>query len=276
MNPHSAHPTSLLAMGASLVRHRGLIVQLARRDVVGRYRGSFLGLAWSFVSPLVMLAIYTFVFGVVFRQRWAGTSGESTAEFALVLFSGMIVHGFFAECVNRAPGLVLGSPNLVKKVVFPLEILPWTTLGSALFHAAASLVVLLTAHLIVVGSLSWTVMWVPIIVLPTALTALGLTWALAALGVFVRDIAQVTGMFTTILLFLSPVFYPAAALPESYRPWLYANPLTPIIEDTRNAIMFGQSPDWERWVVVLVAGVVMAQAGFWLFQRTRRGFADVI
>lgn len=276
MDPHRQHPASLPAMAASLVRHRGLVSQLTRRDVVGRYRGSFLGLAWSFVAPLVMLAIYTFVFGVIFRARWGASGDQTTSEYALIIFSGLIVHGFFAECINRAPGLVLGSPNLVKKVVFPLEILPWTILGSALFHATASLLVLLLAHAAVTGSLAWTAIWLPVIALPLALTALGLTWALSALGVFVRDIAQVTGMFTTILLFLSPVFYPATALPESYRRWLYLNPLTPVIEDTRNAIIYGRSPDWGRWLVVLTVGIVAAQLGCWFFQRTRRGFADVI
>lgn len=276
MNVHQVHQTSMAAMARSFTSHWNLIRQLTRRDVVGRYRGSVLGLAWSFVSPLIMLAIYTFVFSVVFRARWGGPADESTAGFALVLFSGLLVHAFFADCVSRAPTLVLNNANLVKKVVFPLEILPWSSMGSALFHAAASVAALLVAELAVTHTLPWTVVLLPLIFVPLVIGTMGVSWALAALGVYLRDITQVTGMVTSILLFLSPVFYPAVALDEPYRSWLYLNPLTPVIEDTRNAVMYGHPPPWGRWALGLVGSVVVAQAGFWFFQRTRRGFADVV
>jgi lipopolysaccharide transport system permease protein len=276
MNPHQAHPTSLVAMVSSVLRNRGLIEQLTRRDVVGRYRGSVIGLAWSFLSPLIMLAIYTFVFSVVFQTRWGGSADESRSGFALVLFAGLIVHGLFAECVNRAPGVILANANLVKKVVFPLEILPWVSMGSAGFHTLASLAALLVAQLAIHHTLPWTVLLLPLVLAPLLLATMGVSWLLAALGVFVRDISQMTGMLTSVLLFLSPVFYPVSALPETYRPWLYLNPLTAIIEDTRNVLIFGRLPAFDRLLVAFVVSVCVAQLGFWFFQRTRRGFADVV
>lgn len=276
MNPHQRHPTSLFALVRSLRANASLIRQLTRRDVVGRYQGSVLGVAWSLVAPLTMLGIYTFVFSVIFRARWGGLEEETTAGYALVLFAGLIVHGFFAECVNRAPGLVLGNANLVKKVVFPLEILPWTSMGAALFHAAASVVVLVVTTLVVRHSVPWTIVWLPVIVVPLVFTSAGVASALAALGVFVRDIGQMTGMAVNVLLFLSPVFYPATALPERLRWWFSLNPLTPVIEDVRNAVLFGQGPDWTRWLFATAFGLLVMQAGFWFFQRTRKGFADVI
>ena len=276
MNPHQRHPTSLVALVRSLRANANLVRQLTRREVAGRYQGSLLGVAWSLVAPLTMLGIYTFVFSVIFRARWGGLEEETTAGYALVLFAGLIVHGFFAECVNRAPSVILGNANLVKKVVFPLEILPWTNMGAALFHAAASVVVLIAATLVVRWSVPWTIVWLPVIAVPLVLITAGVASALAALGVYVRDISQMTGMAVNVLLFLSPVFYPATALSERWRWWFYLNPLTPIIEDVRNAALFGHSPDWTRWLLVTIAGVVVAQAGFWFFQRTRKGFADVI
>lgn len=276
MNPHQRHPTSLFALVRSLRANASLIRQLTRRDVVGRYQGSVLGVAWSLVAPLTMLGIYTFVFSVIFRARWGGLGEETTAGYALVLFAGLIVHGFFAECVNRAPGLVLGNANLVKKVVFPLEILPWTSMGAALFHAAASVVVLVVTTLVVRHSVPWTIVWLPVIVVPLVFTSAGVASALAALGVFVRDIGQMTGMAVNVLLFLSPVFYPATALPERLRWWFSLNPLTPVIEDVRNAVLFGQGPDWTRWMLATAFGLLVTQTGFWFFQRTRKGFADVI
>jgi lipopolysaccharide transport system permease protein len=276
VNPHHRHPASLVALVRSAIQHRALIRQLTRREVVGRYQGSIMGMAWSFLNPLVMLAIYTFVFSVVFRTRWGGAADATRGGFAITLFAGQVVHGLLAECINRAPALVLAQPNLVKKVVFPLEILPWTLLGSALFHAAASVAVLITAQLMLAGVLHVTVLWLPLVLLPLVVLALGLAWLLAALGVYVRDIAQTTGMATTILLFLSPVFYPASALPEAYRSWLYLNPLTPVIENARMVLIEGQPPDLSRLGVTFVVSIVVAQAGFWFFQRSRKGFADVL
>ncbi|MEJ7745165.1 MAG: ABC transporter permease [Luteimonas sp.] len=263
-------------MARSLWRHRNLIGQMTRREVVGRYKGSVMGLAWSFLNPLLMLVIYTFVFRVIFKARWETAGNESNVDFAVVLFVGMIVHSLFAECVNRAPGLIIANVNYVKKVVFPLEILPAIALGSALFHAATSMLVLLAAVLATTGALHPHVLLAPVLILPIAAFALGIAWFLASLGVFLRDVGQITGILTTALLFLSPVFYPLSAMPEKYRGLIQVNPLTIAIEQTRGAVIWGRNPDWGVFAIYLAAGLLTAWAGFWWFQRTRRGFADVL
>lgn len=269
-------PASPLHMLRSLARHRALIGQMTRRDVVGRYKGSMMGLAWSFLNPLLMLVIYTFVFRVIFKARWGGTGEESRVDFAVILFVGMIIHALFAECVNRAPGLIVSNVNYVKKVVFPLEILVPMALGSALFHAAASTVVLMIVIVLTGGGLHPQALLAPVLVLPVALMALGVGWFLASLGVFLRDVGQVTALFTTALLFLSPVFYPLSALPPAFRALIQLNPLTVAIEQTRGAVIWGAWPDWTAYGLYLLAALAVASAGFWWFQRTRRGFADVL
>jgi len=235
-----------------------------------------MGLAWSFLNPLLMLVIYTFVFRVIFKARWDAAGTESQVDFAIVLFVGMIVHALFAECVNRAPSLIISNVNYVKKVVFPLEILPVVALGSALFHASASVLVLLGVILATNGALHAEVLLAPILILPIAATALGVGWFLASLGVFLRDVGQVTAVFTTALLFLSPVFYPLSSMPERFRGFIQVNPLTIAIEQTRGAVIWGHHPDWSLYGIYLGIGLLTAWAGFWWFQRTRRGFADVL
>lgn len=265
-------------MGATLWRNRYLVWEMTRRDVIGRYRGSFVGLAWSFFHPLVMLLIYTFVFSVVFRARWQESQGdnESTVNFALLLFIGMILHGLFAECVNRAPTLILSHANYVKKVVFPLEILPYVAMGSALFHGAISFCVLLLVQVITNHVLPWTILLFPFVLIPLLCTTMGMAWLLSSLGVYIRDIVQVTGFATTILLFISPVFFPVAAVPTQLQTWMKLNPLTFVIESGRNVLIFGRDFDWLSWMVYMVGGFGVAWAGFCWFQKTRRGFADVI
>lgn len=258
-----------------LWRHRTLTGQLARREIKARYQGSALGVAWSLFTPLLMLAVFTFVFSVVFQARW-GTAGDSKAAFALVLFPGMIVNALFAECINRSPGLVLQYPNYVKKVVFPLEILPCVSLLSALFHFGASIVALLAFELVTTGGVPLTALWTPVIVAPFLALILGVSWLLASLGVYLRDLAQVTGLVTTILMFMSPVFYPASALPEAYRPWLALSPLTFPIEALRDALIHGRAPQLPGLAVYSLVAASIYAAGLYWFQRTRRGFADVL
>ena len=265
-----------MEMIASVWRNRWLTIQMVKREVLGRYRGSTLGLAWSFFYPVVMLGVYTFVFSVVFKARWGTGGEESKANFAIILFVGMIVHGLFAECVNRAPGLILSNVNYVKKVIFPLEILPWVAMGSALFHAVISLVVLLIAQFVLNFSLPWTAMFFPLVILPLVIATMGFAWVLSATGVYVRDISQMTGIMTTVLLFVSPVFYPVSALPIEYRGWLLLNPLTFVIEEARNVLIWGRVIDWPRWGISVLAGFTIAWVGFWWFQKVRKGFADVL
>ena len=263
-------------MFTSLWRNRQLIWQMTRRDVVGRYRGSVIGLAWSFFNPVLMLIVYTFVFSVVFKARWNVGGDESRTDFAIILFTGMIVFNLFAEMVNRAPGLIISNVNYVKKVVFPLEILSWVTLGSVLFHSLVSLFVLLLAQFILNQSLPWTIVLFPLVLLPLILSSLGATWFLAAIGVFVRDVGQITGVVTTILMFLSAVFYPLSALPERYQNLLKLNPLVLIITESRNVLIYGSLPEWFSLGIASFVGFIIAAAGFWWFQKTRKGFADVL
>lgn len=276
MNPHESPPTSLRVMFSSLMSNRELIATLTRREIASRYRGSFLGVAWSLVTPVLMLIIYTFVFSVVFKVRWGMGGEDGKTDFAMLLFVGLILHGLFAECVNRAPGLIIANTNYVKKVIFPLEILPWVVMGGALFNTGISVVVLLTAQILLKHALPWTVILFPIVVAPLVLAAVGATLFLAAIGVFLRDIGHTVSIFTTMLLFVSAVFYPISALPDQYQLFIKLNPLAFIIEQCRKILIFGQLPDWPGYALVLLGSLGLTWIGFWWFQKSRKGFADVI
>jgi lipopolysaccharide transport system permease protein len=276
MNPHLPARADPIEMVCSFWRNRQLILQLTKREVLGRYRGSLMGLAWSFFNPLLMLAVYTFVFSVVFRARWGTGEPTSRVQFALVLFVGVIVHGLLSEGINKAPGLILGNANYVKRVIFPLEILPWVVLGSAVFHALISIAILLLAQLLFAGGIPTTALWLPLVLLPLVPMMMGVAWLLAATGVFIRDIAQLTGIITMVLMFMAPVFYPISALPEQYRRWLYLNPITLIVEQARAVLFTGSQPDWVALALYMVVAISVAGAGFWWFQVTRKGFADVV
>ena len=234
-----------------------------------------MGWLWAFFNPVFMLLVYTLVFSVVFKARWS-TASDSKSEFALVLFAGLIVFNLFAECIGRAPMLILSNVNYVKRVVFPLEILPWVTLGSAFFHAGISLLVWLAAYVAVIGLPHATVLWMPLVVLPLVLLTMGVSWALASLGVYLRDISQLIGIVITTLMFLSPIFYPVTALPADYQFLLFINPLTPVIQMTRDVLYWGKPPDFAVLGGSMAAAAALAWLGYAWFQKTRKGFADVI
>jgi lipopolysaccharide transport system permease protein len=256
-----------------------LTLQLIRREIVGRYRGSALGILWSLITPLLMLAVYTFVFGSVFKARWTGAGagdGGSMADFAITLFAGLTVFQIFGEVIPRAPTLILSNPSYVKKVVFPLEILAPVALGSALFHAGVSLVVLLGFQILYQGHIALTAPLVLIVIAPYALLILGLSWFLASIGVFWRDVGQLLGTVVTALMFLSPIFYPLSALPEWLQPWLALNPIALPVEEARNLLIFGKLPDFAALSAYSTAAMLVAWLGYLWFQKTRRGFADVL
>lgn len=259
----------------TLWQNRALILTLTRREVLGRYRGSFLGILWSFFNPVFMLAVYTFVFSVVFNARW-NIGSESKTEFALVLFAGLMVFSLFSECLNRAPVLITSNVNYVKKVIFPLEILPVVSMGAAIFHMAISLVVWLIFYLIFFGVPSITGLLLPVVLLPLILLTLGFSWLLASLGVYLRDISQFIGIVTTAMMFLSPIFYPVTALPEAYQTILMLNPLTLIIEQTREVLIWGGEVNWISLAMYYGVSVVASLLGYIWFQKTRKGFADVL
>lgn len=260
---------------ASLIRNRGLIYSLIKRDISGRYQGSFLGIFWAIVNPIFMLLVYTFVFTVIFKSRWAGGT-DSKIEFALLLFCGLIVFNMFAECINRAPVQITSNANYVKKVVFPLEVLPWVAMGTSLFHALISFIVWLVAYVIFIGAPPLTGFLLPLVLLPLILLIIGVSWFLASLGVYFRDIGQLVIIFTTVLMFLSPIFYPASALPESYHGFFMLNPLVPVIEQVRSVMYWGRGPEWAVLGASFIGGSVIAWLGLVWFQKTRMGFADVI
>jgi len=272
MRDFPATPAEMLACAW---RNRELIKASTKREVLSRYRGSFLGLLWSFFTPLFMLAVFTFVFSVIFQARWGGGSGSKT-EFALLLFAGLLVFNLFAECINRSPGLILSNVNYVKKVVFPLEILPVVGLLTALFHTLISFSVWMLAYMLFFGMPHLTVLYLPLVLLPFCLLLLGLSWALASLGVFLRDVTQVVGVVTTALMFLSPIFFPVTAFPEEYRFVLYLNPITIVVEQARNVLFWGRAPDFMILGVYWLAALGIAWLGFSWFQKTRKGFADVL
>lgn len=275
MNLHAERSISPFQFVRSIISNRTLIHSLIQRDIAGRYRGSVMGMLWSFFNPVLMLAVYTLVFSVIFKARWPGGT-ESKTEFALVLFSGLMVFNLFAECLNKAPTLILGNVNYVKKVIFPLEILPIVSLGAALCHFVISFIVWVTFYLVFFGVPNPTVLLLPVIIVPLMLITMGISWVFASLGVFMKDVGQFIGVITTLLLFLSPIFYPLAALPEEYHPLMQMNPLTNIVEQTRDVMIWGKSIDWLDWALQTVLSALVAWLGFAWFQKTRKGFADVL
>lgn len=272
MQNFSASPKELVV---SLWRNRELIKTIAKREVLGRYRGSAFGLLWSFMNPLIMLTVYTFVFSEIFKTR-GGAGNESKVEFALVLFIGLIIFNVFSECINQAPSLILSNSNYVKKVLFPIEILPVVGVLSALFHAAISLLVWLLTYWVYYGVPHASIIFLPLILLPFAMLVFGVSLFLASLGVYVRDVGQVIAPLSSMIMFLSPIFYPSTALPESYRNILNLNPLTPVIEQARSVLFFGQSPDLIMLIYYWIGSFAITCLGFAFFQKTRKGFADVL
>jgi lipopolysaccharide transport system permease protein len=258
------------------VNRRDLLWQFILREVQGRYRGSYLGILWTLITPILMLTVYTFVFSVIFKVRWAGSEAESVMDFALTLFSGLIAFNVFSQCATQAPMLIVSNPNYVKKVVFPLEILPVSVVGSAFIHSLISLGIVLAGLLISSGKLPWTLLYLPLVYLPLMALTLGMSWLLASVGVFIRDIGNFIGVIIQFLFFLTPVFYPISAVPGTMQPLLRLNPLATIVEDFRRVVVWGLPPDWP-WlgVVTLISGLVMLGGYMW-FMKIKRAFADVI
>ena len=260
----------------ALTRNPSILWRLTEREVASRYRGSLLGWSWTLLNPLLMLAVYTFVFSTVFKARWPDLQEAGPIGFAINLFAGLIVYSLFAECISRAPTLVLSQPSYVKKVIFPLELLSAVAVGAAAFHACTSLVVLGLFELIVQGSIPLTAFWLPLVWLPLVLGCLALCWLLSALGVYLRDLPQLVNVGLSVLMFLSAIFYPVSALPERWQPVLSLNPLVLVIEQTRAVLVSGQGPSALYLCLGLPISVVVCELCFRMFQKARRGFADVM
>ncbi|WP_417595252.1 ABC transporter permease [Oceanospirillum sp.] len=257
----------------------GLLFQMTQRDVVQRYKGSWLGIGWSIITPLMMLAVYTFVFQFVFQARWPGVVAESTnsgVHFALNLFAGLIFFTFFSDVMTRAPGAILNQPNLVKKVVFPLQLLPWIVVLSSGFQALISLGVLLLGASLLAGGIPGNIIYLPLLLLIFIPMLLGMALAFGALGVYFTDTQHIVAMITAPLMFLSPIFYPVSMLPDWAQQWIHLNPLTLIIELSRTVFLGSPWPEISSLVIFSLFSVATAIMGAFLFAKLRRGFADVL
>lgn len=261
-----------LRISANIWRNRYLLGQLIKRDVLLRYRGAIFGVLWIFLSPLIMLAIFAFIFGQIFQARWP--QQDENIPFWLLLYSGLIAFNIFSETVSRSPTSVRGYPSFVKKIIFPVSILPIVPLGAALVHGGFNFLILLAA-LAWVGHLHAGILLFPLLVAPLVLLALGLSWFLAAWGVFLRDLTQIVPVFLQMLLFLSPVFYPISAVPEALRPIYQYNPLGTVIETAR-ATVTGQPVEWGVWGSALGFCLLAAILGYAFFQHSRDEFADAL
>ncbi|CAK1709220.1 ABC transporter permease [Vibrio crassostreae] len=260
----------------SLIRNKTLIISLVKRDVIIRYKGSLFGWLWSFLTPLFMLSVYTLVFGEILKVKWHSGGNEVPGQFAMLLFAGLIIFNMFSECINRSPITILSNVNYVKKIVFPLEILPVVTVLSTLFHAVVSLLVWVVVYMILFGLPHKTLLLAPVTLIPIVLLVSGFSFILSALGVFVRDINQVVGLICTGLMFLSPIFYPISSLPTQYQFIVSLNPLTLPIEEFRKVAFFGENPDLISISIYLVIAIWINFVGFYFFQKTRKAFADVL
>jgi len=263
----------------SVVRHRELVWQFVCRDLRERYRSSALGMLWALITPLAMLAVYTLVFGVIFKSRWPDSHSDSILDFSLTLFTGLVAFGVFADSANRAPGLVVGQINLVKKVVFPLETLVASSVGAAVARSLIELIIVLVGLVVSGQGWHWTMVFLPLYYLPLVLICLGVGWFLSALGVFLRDINHVVGVVVQLLLFLTPVFYSIdlfKPLPPLVRDLVAANPLHVIIDGFRRCLVWGMTPDWWPLAGVTAFGAAVMLGGHWWFAKLKRAFADVI
>jgi lipopolysaccharide transport system permease protein len=253
-----------------------LISQMTWREIASRYKGSYLGMLWSLINPLLLLVIFTFVFSVVFKAKWGISVSENRVEFALALFCGLLIFNVFSESINRAPGLILTNQNYVKKVIFPLEILPVTIVFSSFFHMLVSLGIFLLGVIIFMGTIHWTIVFFPLIAVSLLSLTLGLTWLLSSIGVFIRDVGYTVGFLTTALFFLTPIFYPISAVPTNFQIFIKLNPLSVIMENNRRILMWGHLPDWTWLFAVVLFSFVIMVLGYGFFMKSKRAFADVI
>jgi lipopolysaccharide transport system permease protein len=259
--------------------NKELIKQLTIRDITARYRGSAGGILWSLINPLIMLAVYSIVFAFVFKAKFgeAIISGESSRwDFSIMLFSGLIIHGFFAEAITKSTTLVTSNVSFVKKVIFPLEILPVVNILSALFHLLISTGILSVAFLIFYHSIPITILFVPLVLLPFIIMVLGISYFLSSLGVYIRDLQHPINILMTVLLFISPIFFSISALPELVQPFVYLNPLSVIVEEFRNVILLNKLPNFLHLGLYYIVALMTYMVGFIFFSKTKNGFADVI
>jgi len=275
------HPTDksfsqALTLASRIWNYRELIIRLSEREIIGRYRGSVLGIAWSVAVPLAMLAVYTFVFSQVFKAKWGVTNEGGSIEFAAQLFAGLITFNFFAECLNRGPTLITSNPSYVKRIVFPLEMLSCVCVCTALFQAIVSLCVLVAFQATFLHHLSAYILFLPLVWLPLILGTLSITIIISAAGVFLRDLDKITGVLLSMIMFLSPIFFPLSALPSKWLPILGLNPLAYAIEQTRRITVDCTAPSFAYIFLGTLLTAILSEWSFSVFNKIRGAFADVI
>ena len=275
VNPHAAYPTSIKAIGKSIFQNSYIIRQLLKRQIAIRYHDSILGIFWSLIRPILMLCVYTFAFSFIFKARWGGAA-ETRTQFAVILFVGLIIHGFFSDICGRSPTLIPNNVNYVKKMIFPLEILSIASVGGSLFQVCVNIAVLIPAIFLITGTLHWTILFIPLVLLPFVILMLGFSWILVSAGVFLRDVSHAIQVTTPIFLFISPVFYSLKSIPEKYRAFMFLNPLTFIIEQSRAVLILGHPPSWTGLFIYSIIACIFTSLSFAWFQKVRKGFADVI
>jgi lipopolysaccharide transport system permease protein len=258
-----------------LIKNKNLIYSLAKKDIISRYRGSFLGILWSFFNPLLMLGLYTFFFRYIFKAKWPNI-GDTTADYAVMLFSGLVVHALASDILSRSSGIIANNSNLVKKVVFPIEIMPWVVLVSSTFHTLISLLILYIFYLINGGSFIWTNLFILAIFFPMMVLFTGFSYIISSIGVYIRDIEQLMGTITTLLLFTSTTFFSIETIPQRIKPLLYLNPITQIINDLRNVLVYGKMPSIESIFIYSVISFLILSLGYTFFNRVKKSFADIL
>ncbi len=258
-----------------ILENHTLLLQMVKRNIASRYRGTTFGLIWSVVQPLMMLCIYTFVFSVVFQTRW-GTTENVRGSFAIIMFCGMALFNIFSECVNIGCSVIVNNPNFVKKVVFPLEILPVVQVISSTVLGMIWFVLLLLGVLLVFHKLSFLMLLLPLILIPLAMFSLGITFFTASFGVYFRDTQYIVSVLLQILFFMTPIFYPIQAVPEKYHLFLEINPLTLMIGEARKIFLYGEFPDWINIGIIYLISFITLILGFLWFYKTKDGFSDVL
>lgn len=251
-----------------------LFRQLTGRELAARYRSTTLGVVWLILQPLLMLGVYTLVFGTIFSAKWGGA--RSTADFSLVLFSGLLIFNLFSEVFLASPSVIVGQPNYVKKVVFPVELLGGVKVATALSTAAIAWLILLMARIAIMGVPSPLFLLSPLVLLEMVPMLLGIAWLLSSLGVYLKDIAQVVGIVTSMILFLSPIFFPADAMPESFRGLILFNPLATPIDAFRKLTIMGEFPDLTGLMNHFALSVLFMAFSYLMFKKLAKGFADVL
>lgn len=271
------HNSGSLFLGIeNIKKNQDLFKQSIKRDFISRYKGSIFGISWAFLMPLFLLSVYTFVFSVIFKAKWGVGVEQSKLDFALILFIGMIIYNFFSEILTRSPGIIIGNSNFVKKVVYPLETMPFVVVITALLNMVISFIVWEVAFLIIKQSVNYSAVFLPAIILPLVFIMFGIALFLSSLGTYVRDVSQITGVLSTVFMFISPIFFSLETVPSQFRYVMQINPLTYFIEESRNILFFNKTPDFISLIIYYIVSILIFKIGFVFFQKTRSGFSDVI